>query len=82
MDTAVRENLKGIPVNELEARMVELGHPAFRGRQLFRWIYSERESDFEKMTDISKSFRSELMEKFCLPTLQFVEERKSVDGTI
>lgn len=78
----MRENLKGLPVDALEARMVELGHPAFRGRQLFRWIYSERENDFEKMTDLSKTFRSELIEKFCLPTVQIVEERKSVDGTI
>ena len=82
MDTAVRENLKGLPLDELEGRMLALGHPSFRAKQLFRWLYKERENDFSKMTDLSKSFRADLMAHFCLPTIKVIEEQKSVDGTI
>lgn len=76
------EILKGLPVEEMEAKMESIGQPRFRGRQLFRWIYQERENDFAKMTDISKAFRAELGEKFRLPTIQIAEERRSEDGTI
>ena len=45
----MKENLKGLTVTELEERLALLGHPTFRGRQLFRWIYQEKVDDFEKM---------------------------------
>ncbi len=59
-----------------------MGHPAFRARQLFRWIYQIRETDFDKMTDLSKSFREELKAKYILPTVQIAEARNSEDGTV
>jgi len=77
----VKENLKGLGVRALEEKMVAFGHPAFRGRQLFRWIYKEKETDFLKMTDLSKSFREELNQKFLLPKLEVAEEQRSIDGT-
>lgn len=77
-----KENLKGLPLAELEARIVELGHPPFRARQLYRWIYKELETEFEKMTDLSKDFRRDLKEKFCLPQIQVSETRPSEDGTV
>jgi 23S rRNA (adenine2503-C2)-methyltransferase len=78
----LKENLKGLPVKHLEKRLVDLGHPAFRGRQLFRWIYQERETDFIKMTDLSKKFRADLAERFELPQLTIHTRMESQDGTI
>ncbi len=77
-----KEILKGLPVEELEAKMVALGQPAFRGRQLFRWIYPGRETDFFKMSDMNKEFRTLLDESFTLPKLTVADEQHSSDGTI
>lgn len=77
-----KENLKGIPVSALEEKMVALGQPKYRAHQLFRWLYVERETDFSKMTDISKDFRAVLAEKFAIPVLKAATEQKSLDGTI
>lgn len=74
--------LKGLTQEELEAQAVSLGHPAFRGRQLFRWLYQENVSDFSQMTDLSKSFREQLAQQFSLPRIQTAEEQHSVDGTV
>lgn len=79
---AQKENLKGYPVEQLAEKMQGLGHPAFRGRQLFRWIYQEKQSDFSQMTDLSKTFRHELTEKFRLPSVSVAEKHESSDGTI
>jgi len=78
----MKEILKGIPLEALEAKMVAMGHSAFRGRQLFRWINQVRETDFMKMTDLGKDFRQELDEKFYLPKVTVAEERPSDDGTV
>jgi len=77
-----KENLKGLPLGDLERKIIELGHPPFRARQLYRWIYKERETDFEKMTDLSKEFRRHLSEKFYLPKLEVSERHPSEDGTV
>ena len=82
MSAIQKENLKGLPLAELEAKLVGLGHPPFRAKQLYRWIYKERETDFEKMTDLSKDFRRELSEKFTLPKIEVSETHPAEDGTI
>jgi len=82
MELLKKENLKGLPLPDLEKRILEMGHPAFRAKQLYRWIYKERETDFEKMTDLSKDFRKTLQEKFELPQIEVSETHPSDDGTI
>jgi len=76
-----KEIIKGYPIEELEAKMVAIGQPAFRGRQLFSWIYSKKESDFSNMTDMNKEFRGYLADNYSLPTLKVVDEQHSTDGT-
>jgi len=77
-----KENLKSLTVDELEARMCALGQPAFRGRQLFKWIHQRNESDFTRMSDLSKAFREQLAAGFELPRVRVIEEHRSADGTI
>ncbi len=78
----MKENLKNLTLEELEAKMIELGHSAFRGRQLFRWIHLRRETDFHQMTDLHKSFREFLAERFDIPKLTVAKaEHSKEDGT-
>ncbi len=53
-------NLIGLPKSELETRLQDLGEKQFRGRQLFKWLYSVRQYDFELMTDLSKELRDKI----------------------
>lgn len=76
------QNLKGIPLPRLEAKLEELGHSRYRGQQLFQWIHQKRARGFEEMTNLSKKFRAELAEKFALPTLKVHSRQESEDGTI
>jgi 23S rRNA (adenine2503-C2)-methyltransferase len=82
MTSTPKENLKGLRLEALEAKMVEKGHPAFRGRQLFQWINQKNESDFSMMTDLSKSFRDWLSEHYVLPRVEVAEQHDSDDGTV
>ena len=77
-----KKNLKGLPLPELETQICQMGHPPFRAKQLYRWIYKEKETDFQEMSDLSKEFRQHLSEGFELPKIEVAETRPSEDGTL
>ena len=70
-NTDNRQNLIGLSRKELGEAMAMLGEPAFRARQLFHWMYHRGETDFSKMTDLSKDLRARLPEHFVVgrPTI-------------
>lgn len=75
-------DLKSMTQEELMALTKEMGEPAFRGKQLFKWLHRGVTS-FDEMTDLSKRFREALAER-ALITVP-MRERKQVsaqDGTI
>lgn len=61
--------------------LVEQGEKRFRATQLFKWVYGRKERDFQKMTDISKSFRERLPELFDFRLPEVVSDQTSTDGT-
>lgn len=60
----------------LDSRQAKL-----RSKQLFHWIYHRGESDFERMTDLAKSFRPWIAERFVISRPEVVEAQISSDGT-
>ena len=57
------------------------GKEKFRAQQLFKWVYDKKVTDFEQMTDVSKSLREELPQLFKFELPKVVSELKSRDGT-
>ena len=73
--------LTGMTCEELTAWVKEQGYPAFRGKQIFRWIH--KGADFGEMTNLSKDLREELAEKTVAQPVRIRLERKSeLDGTV
>lgn len=66
---------------ELEEAVAAIGMKPFRGRQIFRWLYQELTTDLNAMTDISKSGREELAQRFTARPLDPPEVFTSADGT-
>jgi len=77
-----KENIKGLSLPRLEKRLAEAGHPTYRARQLFQWLYSKNTCDFDEMTDLSKAFRAWLKENFSAPRVEIAEQHESDDGTV
>jgi 23S rRNA (adenine2503-C2)-methyltransferase len=75
-------DLKGLDIGEMETFAQGLGLEAFRGRQIFRWIYQERVRDFEPMTDISRAIRERLSGEAAISELERVQTLRSIDGSI
>ncbi len=58
--TRTKVSLIGLTRNELESFAAELGEPAYRGRQIFGWLYQRRVRSFADMTDLPAAFREKL----------------------
>jgi 23S rRNA (adenine2503-C2)-methyltransferase len=82
MPSNPKQNLKGLRLAALEAKMVENGHAAFRARQLFQWINQKKVNNFNEMTDLSKAFRDWLSQNCVLPQVEMAERMDSDDGTV
>lgn len=77
-----KRNLKGLTLPELQNFAASLGDPAYRGKQLFDWLYMKEATSFDEMTSLSKGFRAKLQELATIDNIRLVEEQHSpADGT-
>ena len=75
-------DIKSMTLEELTAWLKDQGEPAFRARQVFKWLYRGVTS-FEEMTDLSKALRQRLEETALLTPPQVARKQVSrEDGTI
>ncbi|MBQ3124707.1 MAG: 23S rRNA (adenine(2503)-C(2))-methyltransferase RlmN [Clostridia bacterium] len=75
-------DLKDFEFYELEEFILGLGEKKFRTAQIFKWLHLGV-TDYDEMTDISKSFRDKLKEISCVSTLEIEQKLVSkLDGTV
>ena len=75
-------DLKSLTLPEMTAFLQSLGEPAFRGRQVFTWLH-RGVTDFDGMTNLSKSLREKLKETCFITAPQVARKQVSrLDGTI
>lgn len=75
-------DLKDFLYHELEEFILELGEKKFRAAQIFKWLHLGV-TDYDEMTDISKSLRDKLKEISYVSTLEIEKKLVSkLDGTV
>jgi len=74
-------NLLNFDRKGLESFIESLGHRAFNGRNILKWIHRHGVTDFEQMTDISKKLRDQLKETAIVEVPEVVFEQPALDGT-
>lgn len=70
----------GMPLGELKGWIQERKEKAFRGAQLFEWIYRKQILSFEEMTNLPKGFRQFCEQNFLFPSMKLLRVLKSEDG--
>jgi 23S rRNA (adenine2503-C2)-methyltransferase len=76
-----KEPLYGKTLTRLQSICTELGLPRFAAKQIARWLYVRRVTDFAQMTDLSLKARTLLSEKYELGLAAPLKESCSADGT-
>jgi 23S rRNA (adenine2503-C2)-methyltransferase len=65
----------------LQATLTELGEPAYRARQVWRWV-AQGVDEFAAMTDLPLALRDELAQRVPFSSLEVVQDAHSRDGTV
>jgi 23S rRNA (adenine2503-C2)-methyltransferase len=65
----------------LERTLAELGEPAYRARQIWRWT-AHGAADFAAMTDLPRGLRDELADRVPFSSLTLEREAHARDGTV
>jgi 23S rRNA (adenine2503-C2)-methyltransferase len=71
-----------LTLEEWQDWMKANGEQAFRGGQVFDWLYVKRVSSFEEMSNLSKGLREKLEAQFNFVTLSEIDKYQSKDGTV
>ena len=80
--TAMNQEIKSLNLPELNTAFKALGQPAFRAKQVYRWLHRGVRS-FEEMTDLPKDLRQSLAQTYLLTAPQVVRRQESaLDGTV
>lgn len=75
-------NILDLTYPELEATVTAKGHPPFRARQLWQWLWRKGARKFEDMTSLARNFRDELDQEWHIDWPVLLDARKSSDGTV
>ena len=75
-------NLKNLTQPELAVKLKELGQPAFRAKQVYKWLHSGVRT-YDEMTNLPKVLRETLAENHPINAPKVVRKQESQkDGTI
>jgi 23S rRNA (adenine2503-C2)-methyltransferase len=74
-------DLRGLLLPDLAGLVRSLGEPAYRGRQIARWVYGRGVEDITDMTDLPAVFRQRLAEAARISTLTVRRSTDAADGS-
>ena len=77
-----KKDIRSLSKEELREFFVSHGDKAFRGNQVYEWLWSKGAHHFDDMTNLSKETRNMLEEHFVINHIQVDTMQHSTDGTI
>jgi 23S rRNA (adenine2503-C2)-methyltransferase len=81
-NTIVQRDIRALSLSQMESLLAEWGEPRFRVKQVYEWLWAKSVTDFDAMSNLSKSLREKLKAHFSLHTLLEDKVQHSADGTI
>ncbi len=77
----MKTNLLDLDARALAEFFAGIGEKPFRARQVLRWLHQVGETDFSKMTDLSKALREKLCAHAVIEAPRCVSAPQATDGT-
>jgi len=77
----VLQDIKSQTAEELKARFVEWEQPVYRVKQLMDWLYVQRVTTWDAMTNLPKVLREKLRQEFSVGLLELVRKQGAPDTT-
>jgi 23S rRNA (adenine2503-C2)-methyltransferase len=77
-----KRDIRALTKEQLRDFFVENGDKAFRGNQVYEWLWSKSAHTFEDMTNLSKETRAMLEANFVINHIKVDTMQRSSDGTV
>lgn len=79
---SAKKDIRALTKDQLRDFFVANGDKAFRGNQVYEWLWQKSAHSFETMTNISKETREMLEKNFVINHIKVDQMQRSSDGTI
>ncbi len=76
-----QRNLLDMTYTQIAETLAAAGQPAFRARQVFRWMHHERVTSIDAMLNLPKDLRSRLAVTHCISQPAITAAHRAKDGT-
>ena len=77
-----KKDIRALTKEQLRDFFVANGDKAFRGNQIYEWLWSKSAHSFDDMTSLSKDTRKMLDENFVINHIKVDNMQRSKDGTV
>lgn len=77
-----KKDIRALTKGQLRDFFVSQGDKAFRGNQVYEWLWQKSAHSFDGMTNISKETRDMLQANFVINHIKVDQMQRSSDGTI
>jgi len=77
-----KRDIRALSKDQLRDFFVTNGDQAFRGNQVYEWLWSKGAHSFDDMTNVAKATRAMLEENFVINHIEVDTMQRSSDGTV
>ncbi len=77
-----KKDIRSVTKEQLREFFVANGDKAFRGNQVYEWLWSKNSHNFDEMTNVSKDTRTLLANHFVINHIKVDTMQRSADGTV
>ena len=77
-----KKDIRALTKEQLREFFISNNDQAFRGNQIYEWLWQKSTYSFDDMTNLSKETRTMLEENFVINHIEVDEMQRSNDGTI
>jgi 23S rRNA (adenine2503-C2)-methyltransferase len=77
-----KKDIRALSKDELRNFFEQKGDKAFRGNQVYEWLWNKGAHSFDDMTNISKDTRKMLESNFVINHIKVDQLQRSADGTV
>lgn len=76
------KDIRDCNLEEIDAFIKSISEKSFRSKQIYEWLWQKGAQSFDEMSNLSKSLRNELKNRFTFPSLQIDFIKKSEDKSL
>lgn len=77
-----KKDIRALTRDQLREFFISNGDKAFRGNQVYEWLWQKSAHSFDVMTNLSKATRDMLADNFVINHIRVDQMQRSSDGTI